>query len=55
MAVLLKKYFELIAQDNGEKPEALEIRTQLEKWSQGDEMKLVKADMEIRRRKVFGV
>ena len=55
MAVLLKKYFELIAQDNGEKPEALEIRDQLEKWSQGDEMKLIKADMEIRRRKVFGV
>ncbi len=55
MAVLLKKYFELIEQDNGEQPEALEIRAQLEKWSRGDEMKLVKADMEIRRRKVFGV
>jgi predicted ATP-binding protein involved in virulence len=55
MALMLKKYFELIEQDKGEEPEALEIRAQLEKWSRGDEMKLVKADMEIRRRKVFGV
>jgi hypothetical protein len=54
MALMLKKYFELIAQDKGQEQEALDIRAQLEKWSRGDEMKLVKADMEIRRRKVFG-
>ncbi len=54
MALMLKKYFQLIEQDKGQEQGALDIRAQLEKWSRGDEMKLVKADMEIRRRKVFG-
>jgi predicted ATP-binding protein involved in virulence len=55
MALMLKQYFELIEQGNGEELAALDIRAQLEKWSRGDEMKLIKADMEIRRRQVFGV
>ncbi|MEN8221324.1 MAG: AAA family ATPase [Pseudomonadota bacterium] len=49
---LLEQYSELIKRDEGEEPEALNLRYKLNRLS-GNDPELLKADMEIRRRRVL--
>lgn len=49
-AVKLRKYLELIREDRWDEDEALELRKELDDWSQGHEAELAKADIDIRMR-----
>lgn len=46
----LKRYLELVSEDKWDTPEALKLREQLDKWSNGQEPALLRADMDIRMR-----
>lgn len=46
----LKRYLELVSQDQWDSAEALSMRKQLDDWSQGREPALLRADMDIRLR-----
>ena len=47
----LKRYLELVSEDQWDTEEALRLRKQLDAWSQGNEPALLRADMDIRMRK----
>ena len=47
----LKRYLELVSEDQWDSAEALELRKQLDAWSRGNEPALLRADMDIRMRK----
>lgn len=46
----LKRYLELVSEDKWDTPEALKLRELLDKWSNGQEPALLRADMDIRMR-----
>lgn len=47
----LERYLELVGEDKWDSEEAIELRKKLDKWSNGHEPALLKADMDIRMRK----
>lgn len=53
MTRLLRQYFDLIRQKQGNSEEARQIRIKLNEWAYGQDADLVRADMEIRRQELF--
>ena len=47
----LKRYLELVSEDQWDTEEAIKLRKQLDAWSNGNEPALLRADMDIRMRK----